>query len=83
MAEEAGIDLSRIKGSGPDGRVLERDVQEATAARPAPAPPGIPAVPAPGAAVPLSRMLSDARRMARQRRRRTSTSPSKSTWTMR
>jgi len=29
MADEAGIDLSRIKGSGPEGRVTERDVQAA------------------------------------------------------
>jgi pyruvate dehydrogenase E2 component (dihydrolipoamide acetyltransferase) len=65
MAEEAGIDLSRIKGTGPGGRVLERDVQAAIAAMPAPATPGIPAGPPPGAAVPLSRMRQTiARRMA-------------------
>jgi pyruvate dehydrogenase E2 component (dihydrolipoamide acetyltransferase) len=62
MAEEAGLDLSRIKGTGPGGRVLERDVQAAiTAAKPAPAPPG----PPPGATVPLNRMRQTiARRMA-------------------
>ncbi|MBP2686320.1 MAG: branched-chain alpha-keto acid dehydrogenase subunit, partial [Deltaproteobacteria bacterium] len=27
MAEDAGLDLSRVKGTGPGGRVLERDVQ--------------------------------------------------------
>lgn len=64
MAEEAGLDLSRIKGTGPGGRVLERDVQAATAARSAPEPPGVPAGPAPGATVPLSRMRKTiARRM--------------------
>jgi pyruvate dehydrogenase E2 component (dihydrolipoamide acetyltransferase) len=64
MAEEAGLDLSRIKGSGPGGRVLERDVQEAIGAGSAPAPPLIPAGSAPGAAVPLSRMRKTiARRM--------------------
>jgi pyruvate dehydrogenase E2 component (dihydrolipoamide acetyltransferase) len=63
MAEEAGLDLARIKGTGPGGRVLERDVQAAIAARPAP--PGIPAGPPPGATVPLSRMRQTiARRMA-------------------
>ena len=56
MAEEAGLDLSRIKGTGPGGRVVERDVQAAIAAGSAPAPPGVPAVPAPGAPVPLNRM---------------------------
>ncbi len=29
MAEEAGIDLSQIAGSGPDGRVVKRDVEQA------------------------------------------------------
>ena len=63
MAEDAGLDLARIKGTGPGGRVLERDVQTAITARPAP--PGIPAGPPPGATVPLSRMRQTiARRMA-------------------
>jgi pyruvate dehydrogenase E2 component (dihydrolipoamide acetyltransferase) len=64
MAEEAGLDLSRIKGTGPGGRVVERDVQAAIAVGSAPAPPGVPAVPAPGATVPLNRMRKTiARRM--------------------
>ena len=72
MAEEAALDLSGIKGTGPDGRVLERDVQAAIAARPAPEspavpsgpPPGVPAGPPPGATAPLSRMRQTiARRM--------------------
>jgi len=64
MAEEAGLDLSRIKGTGPGGRVLERDVQAEIAARSAPEPPGVPAGPAPGATVPLNRMRRTiARRM--------------------
>jgi pyruvate dehydrogenase E2 component (dihydrolipoamide acetyltransferase) len=64
MAEEAGLDLSRVKGTGPGGRVVERDVQAAIAAGSAPAPPGVPAVPAPGAPVPLNRMRKTvARRM--------------------
>jgi pyruvate dehydrogenase E2 component (dihydrolipoamide acetyltransferase) len=41
LAGEAGIDLDRIKGSGPHGRIVARDVEQAgtgaTAARPAPA----------------------------------------------
>lgn len=53
MAKEAGIDLASIKGSGPGGRIMERDVQSAsadhTAAAPSPAaPPSAPQVaPAP------------------------------------
>lgn len=64
MAEEAGLDLSGVKGTGPGGRVVERDVQAAIATGSAPAPPGVPAGPAPGAAVPLNRMRKTiARRM--------------------
>jgi pyruvate dehydrogenase E2 component (dihydrolipoamide acetyltransferase) len=64
MAEEAGLDLSHIKGTGPGGRVVERDVQAAIAAGSAPAPPGVPAGPAPGATVSLNRMRKTiARRM--------------------
>jgi pyruvate dehydrogenase E2 component (dihydrolipoamide acetyltransferase) len=64
MAEEAALDLSHIKGTGPGGRVVERDVQAAIAAGSAPAPPGVPAGPAPGATVPLNRMRKTiARRM--------------------
>jgi pyruvate dehydrogenase E2 component (dihydrolipoamide acetyltransferase) len=39
LAGEAGIDLSRLKGSGPHGRIVARDVEAAAAAKPAaPAP---------------------------------------------
>ena len=34
MADEAGIDLSQIKGTGPDGRIVERDIQAAKATLP-------------------------------------------------
>jgi pyruvate dehydrogenase E2 component (dihydrolipoamide acetyltransferase) len=64
MADEAGLDLSRVKGTGPGGRVVERDVQAAIATGSAPAPPGVPAGPAPVATVPLNRMRKTiARRM--------------------
>jgi len=56
MAGDAGLDLSRVKGTGPGGRVMERDVQEAIATGSAPAPPGVPSGTAPGATVPLNRM---------------------------
>jgi pyruvate dehydrogenase E2 component (dihydrolipoyllysine-residue acetyltransferase) len=42
LAGEAGIDLGRVKGSGPHGRIVARDVEQAAigakAARPAPEP---------------------------------------------
>ncbi len=72
MAEKAGIDISTIRGTGPDGRIMERDVEAAIASRSVPgAAPGAagappagtkPAVPAPapggaeGGTVPLTPM---------------------------
>jgi len=37
LAGEAGIDLSRITGSGPQGRIVARDVEQATSAKARPA----------------------------------------------
>jgi len=51
LAKEAGIDIARIAGSGPHGRVIARDVEQAKAGgglrAPAAAPAGAPAVQAP------------------------------------
>lgn len=70
IAADKGIDLARIDGSGPSGRIIKRDVEEA-AERPEPAEPAAPAAeqpepaaaetpaqPAeiPGEEVPLSQM---------------------------
>ena len=51
MAEEAGLDLAQISGSGPDGRVVKRDVEKATEAGGASAPKVTP-VAAPSAPTP-------------------------------
>ena len=64
-ADDAGIDLAEVSGSGPDGRILRRDVEAAIVARDHHAPAGVPTVepevetppPADPARVePLSRM---------------------------
>jgi pyruvate dehydrogenase E2 component (dihydrolipoamide acetyltransferase) len=48
LAKEAGIELGRINGSGPHGRVIARDVEEAKSGKglkaPAAAPAGAPAI---------------------------------------
>ena len=78
MAEEKGIDLSRIQGTGPDGRIVESDVEnylkqmQAAAAPPpvieAPSPPKPPAIEVPTEERELSRMRKTiAERMARSK----------------
>ncbi len=62
VAEELGVDVNRVKGTGPGGRILERDVLAAAAsiqaapAAPPPTPSAPPAAPAavPGTVVPLT-----------------------------
>ena len=55
LAKEAGIDLGRIEGSGPHGRVIARDVEEAKSGRGLRAPVGVPAAaPAPAIAPSMS-----------------------------
>jgi len=62
MAEERGISLNAVKGSGPDGRITKKDVEGylsapvAVAAKPATAPTPSPLEPIPSTAVPLNRL---------------------------
>jgi pyruvate dehydrogenase E2 component (dihydrolipoamide acetyltransferase) len=62
LAKDAGIDLGRVQGSGPHGRIVEKDIEAAKqggAAKAAPAPAaGAPAAPKPAAA-PLATGPSD------------------------
>lgn len=44
MAAESGVDLNSVKGSGPSGRIVKRDIEEAMKA-PKPAPSGAPPKP--------------------------------------
>ncbi len=71
LAEEKGVDLSQVRGTGPDGRIVKRDILDAAANPPAPAPAAsaprsavrapapVPAAPAPkleSKTIPLSSM---------------------------
>jgi len=54
MAQQAGLDLSRVDGSGPHGRIVKADI-DAALARGVPAAPGAPAAkPSPGAPAPAA-----------------------------
>lgn len=50
LAAQRGVDLSRLQGSGPGGRIVKIDVERAQAAAPAPAPASAPVAAAPAAA---------------------------------
>ena len=54
LAKEAGIDVARINGSGPHGRVIARDVEEAKSGKGLKAPAAAPAAAAPGIAPSMS-----------------------------
>jgi pyruvate dehydrogenase E2 component (dihydrolipoamide acetyltransferase) len=51
MAQQAGLDLSRVRGSGPNGRIVKADVEAALAKGPAPQ---AAAAPAPAARMPAA-----------------------------
>jgi pyruvate dehydrogenase E2 component (dihydrolipoamide acetyltransferase) len=68
LAQELGVDLSLVRGTGPDGRILRRDV-EAVARAPEAVPAAEPAPAAPVVAPAMSRMRQTiARRMAQSKR---------------
>jgi pyruvate dehydrogenase E2 component (dihydrolipoamide acetyltransferase) len=71
LAEERGLDLATVRGTGPDGRIVRRDVEAAAGAASAPSPaPAAPAAPETGVTtLEMSRMRQAiARRMAQSKR---------------
>jgi len=54
LAKEAGIDLARVQGSGPHGRVIARDIEDARSGKGLRAPGA-----APGAGAPIAPAMSD------------------------
>jgi pyruvate dehydrogenase E2 component (dihydrolipoamide acetyltransferase) len=61
MAKEAGIDIARIAGSGPHGRVVARDVEGAKEGKGLRAPGAAPGAPAAAPAAQIAPALSDDR----------------------
>ncbi|KPF71797.1 branched-chain alpha-keto acid dehydrogenase subunit E2 [Bosea sp. AAP35] len=64
LAKEAGLDLAKVQGSGPHGRIVEKDIEAAKAgggakAAPASAPAAAPAAAAKPASAPLASGMSD------------------------
>ena len=60
MAKDAGIDLTKVSGSGPHGRIVERDVKAAVSGGTAKAAPSAaPSAPRPAAAAPAPSMSDD------------------------
>jgi pyruvate dehydrogenase E2 component (dihydrolipoamide acetyltransferase) len=70
LAEELGVDLSRVQGTGPDGRILRGDIEEAAKASAVEAaPPAAVPAEAPASAPAVSRMRQAiARRMTQSKR---------------
>lgn len=56
IAAEKGIDLAQVKGTGPGGRIVEKDVREST---PATAPAATPSAPTPAAPAPVTPSAED------------------------
>jgi pyruvate dehydrogenase E2 component (dihydrolipoamide acetyltransferase) len=54
MAAQAGLDLSKVEGTGPQGRIMVRDVERALAAAPAELVDVLPSPPAPPAGLPVA-----------------------------
>ena len=65
IAQDNGLDVNKIKGTGPEGRVIKRDVEQAlaapAAATPATTPAATPATTAPAAAPPAPAPLVSAK----------------------
>ena len=68
IADELGVDLAVVAGTGPEGRIVEEDVRKAAANPPAPAPAAAPAAaPESAAAAPVGQPLKGMRKVIAER----------------
>jgi pyruvate dehydrogenase E2 component (dihydrolipoamide acetyltransferase) len=67
IAAEKGIDLTNIRGSGPGGRIIERDLEDAAAVAPAPDKAAKPAAPAAAAGESVRINLTGMRKIIAER----------------
>ena len=67
IADEAGVDLSKVSGSGPHGKITKDDVMKATTTPTTPAPTAAPAVAAVAAAPASGTRREERVRMSRRR----------------
>ncbi len=68
IAEERGIDLAQVRGTGPDGRIIKRDVESFAAAPPLPARAATPVSAAPQPLGTSRMRQAIARRMSQSKR---------------
>ena len=59
LAKEAGVDLSRLSGSGPHGRIIARDIDDATSGKGAMKPAAVAPAAAPAAGAAIAASMSD------------------------
>jgi len=69
LAEEYGIDISQVQGTGPGGRVVERDVQRLIEEKERPAPTvEAPTAPRPSAEIPALEVPTEEHELSKMRR---------------
>ncbi len=63
MASERGIDLRRVRGTGPGGRITKKDIETYKAVAPQPTAAGISAMPAAPATIPVVKFIRETRQV--------------------
>ena len=59
LAKERGVDISKVRGSGPDGTITTEDILAAAPEQSAPAQANVPAAPSSGSPSPIARLMAE------------------------